>query len=72
MLPLELLAEIDHAYPLPLPPATLKASVPRGARLPCPGKIDRPGPTLNVAVALLPSESTTCTVSVVEPDEPAV
>src|SRR5215471_12449915 len=72
MLPPEALVLSANRKLLPLPPEAVKPTLPRGATLTDGGLMVTAAPTATLAVALLPSESTTRTTSVTLPVAPAV
>ena len=71
-LPPEPLVTNAYAKPVPLPPLALKLCAPRGATAAAAGDRLIPGPTVTVAVAVVPTPSVTWITSVTLPVAPAV
>src|SRR3989442_1167595 len=72
MLPPEALLANDQAKPKPLPPDAVKIALPLGGTVSAPSEIKTRPETATLLVALLPSESVTCSTSVTEPVAPAL
>src|SRR5437868_10424220 len=72
MPPPEKLDASVQVKPVPVPPAALNCTLPRGATPASGGAMLTPAETLTLALPLFPSESVTATTSVTPPVAPAV